>query len=94
MRWRGAAEPFVAWCLETPDPRAFDRAVRSVPAADRPAVVARLSAALARPGPGEPEAEQLRPDTALVGRMRSPAAVLRRQIKLEKRRLLEALEEG
>jgi hypothetical protein len=94
VRWQGAAEPFAAWCLETVDLRAFGEALRSVPGPEWPAFRARLAAALAQPGPGEPEADQLRRDTPLAGRARSPAAVLRRQIRLEKRRLLETIQEG
>jgi hypothetical protein len=94
VRWQGDAEPFVAWCLETVDLRAFGEALRSVPDAAWPALGARLSSALAEPGPGEPESDQLRRDTPLAERVRSPAAVLRRQIRLEKRRVLEARRAG
>jgi hypothetical protein len=94
VRWQGAAEPFAAWCIETVDLRAFAEALRSVPAAEWPALRASLAAALDRPGPGEPEADRLRRDTPLAERLRSPAAVLRRQIRLEKRRLLETVQEG
>jgi len=94
VRWQGEVEPFAAWCLETVDLRAFGEALRSVPGAEWPALRARLAAGLARPGPGEPEADQLRRDTPLADRAVSPAAVLRRQIRLEKRRLLETVQEG
>jgi hypothetical protein len=90
VRWQGDAEPFVTWCLETVDLRAFGEALASLPSAEWPALRARLAAALAEPGPGEPESDQLRRDTLLAERLRSPAAVLRRQIRLEKRRLVEA----
>jgi hypothetical protein len=94
VRWQGTVEPFVAWCVETVDLPAFGEALRSVPGAAWPAVKERLAAALAQPGPGEPEADQLRRDTPLVDRMRSPAGVLRRQIRLEKQRLLETIQES
>ena len=58
--------------------------------ADRwPAVAARLEAVLAARR-GEPSAGQLRVGTDLTERMRTPAAILRRQIRLEKLRLVRA----
>jgi hypothetical protein len=64
-------------------------ALASVPDERWPAVAARLEAALAQ-DEGEPSAGQLRVGTDLTERMRTPAAILRRQIRLEKLRLVRA----
>jgi hypothetical protein len=87
VRWSGDREAFERWCVETRDLREFGEAVASAPVEERP----RLRELLSRPGPGEPEAEQLRIGTPLAERMRSPLAVLLRQVRLEKLRLLDEL---
>ena len=89
MRWDGDLAAFERWCVEARDLRQFREAVGSVPAALRPKVIERLRELLRQPGPGEPVSDQLRPDTPLADRMRSPLAVLLRQVRLEKLRLLE-----
>jgi uncharacterized phage protein gp47/JayE len=87
VRWEGDAAAFERWCREARDLTAFREAIASAPAEER----ARLRELLRQPGPGEPEAEQLRRDTPLADRMRSPVAVLLRQVRLEKLRLLDEL---
>jgi hypothetical protein len=87
VRWTGDREAFERWCIETRDLRDFGEAVTSAPEDER----SRLRDLLRRPGPGEPEAEQLRSDMPLAERMRSPLAVLLRQVRLEKLRLLDEL---
>jgi hypothetical protein len=87
VRWEGDPAAFERWCVEVRDLRAFREGVASAPAEER----ARLRDLLGRPGPGEPESEQLRRDAALTERMRSPVAVLLRQVRLEKLRLLDEL---
>ena len=89
MQWRGDLEAFAAWAREAVDLRQFEAGLASVPAERWPAVAARLEAALAE-GEGEPTAGQLRVGTDLTERLRTPAALLRRQIRLEKLRLLRA----
>jgi hypothetical protein len=89
VRWEGDPAAFERWCVEARDLRVFQDALASLPEADRPGVLARLRELLAQPGPGEPESEQLRSDTPLVARVRSPMAVLLRQVRLEKLSLLE-----
>ena len=84
MRWQGDRAAFERWCVEARDLREFGEAVASAP----PDARARLRELLSQPGPGEPESDQLRRDTPLADRMRSPLAVLLRQIRLEKLRLL------
>jgi hypothetical protein len=89
VRWDGDLAAFERWCVEARDLRAFQDAVASLPEPIRRQVVARLGDLLRQPGPGEPGSDQLSRDTPLVDRMRSPLAVLLRQIRLEKLRLLE-----
>jgi hypothetical protein len=89
VRWDGDLAAFERWCVEARDLRAFQDAVASLPESIRPGVVARLRERLRQPGPGEPESDQLRRDTPLGERMRSPLAVLLRQLRLEKLRRLE-----
>jgi hypothetical protein len=50
-----------------------------------------LQRALSQPSEREPVHRQMQQGVPLVDRMRSPAAVLLRQIRLEKLRILEAL---
>ena len=89
MAWTGNLEGFVGWARETIDLGQFGAALATVPAERWPAVAARLEAALAE-GEGEPTAGQLRVGTDLTERARTPVAILRRQIRLEKLRLLRA----
>lgn len=86
MRW-GEGDPaaFERWCVEVRDLGAFREAVATAP----PEARSRLRDLLGQPGPGEPESAQLRRDTPLADRMRSPLAVLLRQVRLEKLRLLD-----
>jgi hypothetical protein len=87
--WTGDLDAFVGWARAAVDLRQFEAALASVPAGRWPAVAARLEVALAE-GDSEPTASQLRVGTDLTERLRSPAALLRRQIRLEKLRLLRA----
>jgi hypothetical protein len=87
MEWSGDLEGFVAWARDTIDLGQFGAALATVPAERWPAVARRLDAALAE-GEGEPTAGELRVGTDLTERMRTPAAILRRQIRLEKLRLV------
>jgi hypothetical protein len=89
MVWAGDVEGFVGWMRETVDLGQVGAALTSVPDERWPEVAARLEAALAR-DEGEPTAGQLRVGTDLTERMRTPAAILRRQVRLEKLRLVRA----
>jgi hypothetical protein len=91
VRWEGDPSAFERWCVDARNLRQFQDAISSVPATIRPKVVTRLRELLGQPGPGEPESDQLSRDTPLADRMRSPLAVLLRQVRLEKLRLLEEL---
>jgi hypothetical protein len=88
VRWEGDSAAFERWCVEARDLTQFREAIASVPEADRPLVFTHVRDLLAQPGPGEPESDQLRRDTPLADRMRSPLAILLRQVRLEKLRLL------
>jgi hypothetical protein len=88
VRWSGDLEAFVAWCRETMDLGQLGAVLATVPGELWPAVAERLEAALAEDG-GEPTSAQRRVGTDLTERMVSPAAILRRQIRLEKLRLVQ-----
>lgn len=88
MLWDGDLERFERWCVEAIDLTAFAAALGSVPAAAWPSVRERLDAALGQPGPGEPSATNLQVGVGLVARMRTPAMLLRQQVRLEKLRLV------
>lgn len=81
-------EAIVERALALHDLRAFAALLAEIPEPAWADLSDRLKAALAARG-GEPESDALRRDTPLAERMRSPAAVLVRQIRLEKQRLLE-----
>ena len=88
MAWQGELEPFLAWAREVMDLGQFGAGLETVPPERWPAVAARLEQELAR-DEAEPDAGQLRVGTDLTERLRSPAAILRRQIRLEKLRLVQ-----
>ena len=79
----------MGWVRETVYLGQVGAALASVPDARWPAVAARLETALAQ-DEGEPTAGQVGAGTDLTERMRTPAAILRRQIRLEKLRLVRA----
>ena len=87
MHWAGDPDRFLARARDAIDLTQFGAALATVPAEHWPSVAARLEAALAE-DEGEPTAGQLRVGTDLTERMRTPAAILRRQIRLEKLRLI------
>jgi len=69
----------------TPDLNVFRAGVAKLPPDERVA----LRAKLARGGEGEPTERQRRVGVPLVDRMRNPGAILLRQIRLEKLRILD-----
>jgi hypothetical protein len=88
MQWTGDPDAFVAWSREVMDMGQFGAALATIPLGLWPAVAERLELALAA-DEEEPTAGQLRVGTDLTERMRSPAAILRRQIRLEKLRMVQ-----
>ena len=88
MRWTGDLEAFVGWCRETMELGQFGAALESVPRELWPSVAERLEAELAE-GAGEPTSHQRRLGAELTERMTGPAAILRRQVRLEKLRLVQ-----
>jgi hypothetical protein len=88
VQWRDDPDAFVAWAREVMDLGQLGAALETVPPALWPALAERLEAALAV-GEDEPSAGQLRVGTDLTERLRSPASILRRQIRLEKLRLVQ-----
>jgi hypothetical protein len=85
--WTGDLAGFAAWARDVMDLGQFGAGLESVPPDSWPAVAERLTVVLAAED-GEPTAGQLRVGTDLTERLRTPAALLRRQIRLEKVRLV------
>lgn len=92
VRWTGDADELEHWCRQAIDLRAFAEALGSVPVELWPTFAARLDAALASDAAHEPTRAQLRQGVELTERLTTPAGLLRRQIRLEKRRILAELE--
>lgn len=76
--------------VATTDLKAFREAVRSLSRDE----AAKLRAELERAMVDEPTRLQLQQGVPLVDRMRTPATVLLRQIRLEKLRILEEVDEA
>jgi hypothetical protein len=88
LEWSGDLEAFVAWCKDAMDLGQLGAALATVPGDLWPGVAERLEAELAA-GDSEPTRDQLNRATGLADRMTGPAAILRRQIRLEKLRLVQ-----
>lgn len=86
--WQGDADAFATEIATAMDLRSVASALKSIPAEAWPQVQAILAARLFVPAPGEPEHAELRQGVPLTERFRSPAALLRRQVRLQKLRLL------
>jgi hypothetical protein len=88
MDWTGDLDAFLDWSQEVMDLGQFGAALATIPLDRWPNVAERLEAALGA-AEGEPSVGQLRVGTELTERLRTPAAILRRQIRLEKLRMVQ-----
>lgn len=89
--WQGDLGAFIEACVSRPDLAEFRAALASMPADQWPAVRAALATRLSEPSADEPTALQRQVGVGLAARMTTPLGLLRRQIRLEKLRILSEL---